>query len=177
MVDAGAGCSMEIARKDPPFAATEKEMLIAWLDYHRATLLMKVNGVNDEDLRRRVIPSSALTLLGLVKHLAYVERVWFQAVLVGLSVELPWGEADPDANLRIEPHETTADILAFYQAEVQKSREILATHDLDQVAQKPRHNRPPPTLRWIMVHMIEEFARHNGHADLIREAIDGVVGE
>lgn len=164
----------DFVRRDPPLAASELEILNGFLDYHRATLLQKVEGVSDEDLRRRPTVSS-LTLLGLVKHVAYVERWWFQAVFAGRDVSFPWSESDPDAEMRIEPHETTADILNLYKAEVREARSIVAAApSLEVVATMPgrEHN-----LRWVIVHLIEETARHNGHADLLRELIDGVTGE
>jgi uncharacterized damage-inducible protein DinB len=160
-------------RRDPQPWAPEKEMLAAFLDYHRATLLWKVDGLSDADLRRPMTPSG-LTLLGLVKHLAYVERWWFQAVFTGADVAFPWTEADPDADWRVEPGDTTAAVLILYRTEVARSREIAAGAGLDDRARRPGKD---PTLRWIMLHMIEETARHNGHADLMREAIDGATGE
>jgi hypothetical protein len=167
-----------IQRVDPPLAAPEKETLLAFLDYHRATLLQKVNGVSDADLRRIMTPSG-LSLLGLVKHLAYVEIGWFQETFAGEDLyPVPWTKEDPDADFRIEPHETTADILAFYIAQVERSRTITATASLDDIVRNARDEEyKHMQLRWIIVHMIEETARHNGHADLMREAIDGSTGE
>jgi hypothetical protein len=160
-------------RRDPPLVAPEKEMLAAFLDYHRATLLWKVDGLSDADLRRPMTPSG-LSLLGLVKHLGYVERSWFQIGFAGQDLPVPWSDADPNADFRIEPGETTVAILAFYKEQVERSREIVASAALDDLARHPGRAR---TLRWIMLHMIEETARHNGHADLMRDAIDGATGE
>jgi uncharacterized damage-inducible protein DinB len=115
-----------------------------------------------------------MSLLGLVKHLAYVERQWFQRVFLNRDLSVPWTKEDPDADWRIEPDETTEAILTLFQASVAESRKVVAENSLDDFAHKPGSD---PTLRWIMVHMIEEVARHNGHADIIREAIDGVTGE
>lgn len=161
------------ARPDPPFSAPEREMLAAFLDYHRATLLWKVDGLDDAQLRRPMTPSG-LTLLGMVKHLAHVERWWFRAVFAGEGVEVPWSEADPDADWRVEPGESTAAILELYRAETERSRAIAAAADLDAIA---RHPERAPSLRWVLIHMIEETARHNGHADLMRERLDGATGE
>lgn len=166
--------AQEIPRTDPSPLAPERELLDAFLDYHRATLLQKVAGVSDADLRRRFVPSQT-TLLGMVKHLAYVERSWFQIRFAGEDLPVPWTEQDPDADFRIEPDETTAAILAFYRAEVARSRAITAAASLDDRAKRPSRDREY-TLRWIMLHMIEETARHNGHADILRELIDGVTG-
>ncbi|HEX2915441.1 MAG TPA: DinB family protein [Chloroflexia bacterium] len=160
-------------RHDPPKAAQEKEMLEAFLDYQRDTVLLKASGVSDEDLRRTPTVSS-MSLLGMIKHLAYVERSWFQVVFLNRELSVPWTKEDPDADFRIEPDETTASVLAFYQDSVEESRKIAAESSLDAVAQKPGRDA---TMRWILLHMIEETARHAGHADIIREALDGVTGE
>ena len=177
-------------RQDPPYAASELVMLNAYLDHHRATLLQKVAGVNDADLRRAPIRaavgnfSPTITLLGLVKHLAYVERSWFQGVFAGADVAFPWTDTDPDADWRVEADETTEIILNLYKAEVAKSHEVVLAKvsemgsesaALESNAKKVA--REKYTLRWIMFHMIEETARHNGHADIMCETIDGVTGE
>ena len=164
-------------RIDPPLAASEPEMLNTFLDYQRATLLWKVSGVSDEDLRRKTVSSSSLTLLGLVKHLAYVERFWFQRRFKGEEVSFPWTKDDPDADWRIEPDETTAGIIELYQVEAEKSRQIVREASLDDLEARSWPSGEKVTLRWIMFHMIEEVARHNGHADFLREAVDGVTGE
>ena len=164
-------------RIDAPLSGTELEMLNSFLDYHRATLLWKVRGVSDADLRRNSVPTSTMTLLGLVKHLAYVERSWFQRRFKNDPVTVPWTKEDPDADWRIEPDETTESILRLYNEECEKSRQIVASSSLDDLAAVPWPDGGSPSLRWIMYHMIEETARHNGHADLLREAIDGATGE
>ncbi|MBA2362600.1 MAG: DinB family protein [Chloroflexia bacterium] len=172
--------TQSLERQDPPHAAPEKETLEGFLDYHRATLLHKVSGLDEAALRRRLVPSET-TLLGLVKHLAYVERGWFQSVFAGLEVEEPPAEDD----WRFKPSETSTAIFALYQSEVAISRRIVAKANLDDVArdaeeglgEEELRSRQPQSLRWIMVHMIEETARHNGHADILRELIDGQVGE
>ncbi|MGH2807095.1 MAG: DinB family protein [Actinomycetota bacterium] len=163
-----------IERRDPPLAGDEKETLVAFLDYHRDTLLMKIDGVSDDELRRRMTPTG-LSLLGLVKHLAYVERWWFQKRFADRDVTKPSTDDDPDADFRIEPHESTREIVDLYKQECAISREIIATASLDDLATNVK--RRDHSLRWMVVHMIEETARHNGHADIMREAIDGVTGE
>ena len=161
-------------RPEPPYLGGEKETLAGFLDLHRATLLWKLEGLDDEQLRRPMVPSGT-SLLGMVKHLAYVERWWFQQVWAGREVTYPWTDEDPDADWRVEPSETTEDILALYRGECARSREIAAAaSSLDEVALHPRGER---SRRWILVHMIEETARHNGHADILREQLDGVTGE
>jgi len=164
----------EHGRPEPPRAGAERETLDGFLDFLRATILWKLSGLDEAALRARPLPSS-MSLLGMVKHLAYVERSWFQRVFAGREVTFPWTEADPDADWRIEPGETAADVIAFYQAEVAESRRIAAAAvSLDELARRADRG---VSLRWIVVHMIEETARHCGHADLLREALDGATGE
>jgi hypothetical protein len=110
----------------------------------------------------------------MVKHLAYVERSWFQRVFAGEAVDFPWTEADPDADWRVEPGETIGGIVAFYEAECAAARGIVAGRGWDDLAAGHRRQK---SLGWILTHMVEETARHCGHADLLREAIDGATGE
>ena len=160
-------------RPEPPYLGDEDQTLVGFLDFHRATLLWKLEGLDDEQLRRPMVPSGT-SLLGMVKHLAYVERWWFQQVWAGREATYPFTDEDPDADWRVEPSETTADILALYRGECDASREIVAAASLDEVAHHPRRKL---SRRWILVHMIEETARHNGQADILREQLDGVTGE
>ena len=163
----------EPSRKDPPRSASEQITLSSFLDYHRDTLLWKVDGLSREELTRRLVPSTT-TLLGLVKHMANVERWWFRIVFADESVETIGDDDDPDADWRIEPSETADDVLALYRDEVDRSRAIVQHASLDDPARRPGREE---TLRWILVHMIEETARHNGHADILREMIDGSTGD
>lgn len=165
-------------RVEPPNNAPEQEMLEAYLNYHRATLLWKVDGVSDEDLRRPMVPSGT-NLLGMVKHLAWVERGWFQETFAGEEIPMPpWTDDDPNADFRIEAHETTQQIIELYKEACDRSRAVTwAAESIDQEAVAPSPRREGITLRWIMLHMIEETARHNGHADILREMIDGATGE
>jgi uncharacterized damage-inducible protein DinB len=163
-------------RPEPPHVAGEAETLEGFLDFQRATLLWKLEGLDDEQLRRGMVPSGT-SLLGLVKHLAYVERSWFQRVWAGQEVSFPWTREDPDADWRIEPDETTADVLALYHRECDRSREIVAvTSSLGEAVVHPRW-KEEVSRRWILAHMLEETARHVGHADILREQLDGAVGE
>jgi uncharacterized damage-inducible protein DinB len=163
-------------RPEPPHVGSEAETLRGFLDFHRATLLWKLEGLDDEQLRRAMVPSGT-SLLGLVKHLAYVERSWFQRVWAGQEVSFPWTQDDPDADWRIEPDETTEDIVALYNGECDRSRQIVAAASaLDEAVVHPRW-KEAVSRRWILTHMIEETARHVGHADILREQLDGVVGE
>jgi uncharacterized damage-inducible protein DinB len=162
-------------RQEPPFMLGEREMLEGWLDYHRATLLLKCEGVDEAGLKSRPIPTSKLSLHGLVRHMAEVERSWFRRVL----------RRDPDASsLWYDPAVEDSELvplddadwradLAAWQSECATSRETAAGHSLDDTGLR---SGEPCSLRWIYNHMIEEYARHNGHADLIRELVDGSVG-
>jgi len=164
-------------RPRPPAAAPERDMLEAFLDFHRATLLWKLSGLSDEELRRPGTPSG-VSLLGLVKHLADVEQSWFVEVFAGEAPEFPlWRDDDPGATWRIEPDESTEHILDIYRRVCERCRDIVAGAATEDVVGAPRPGAEHMTLRWVLVHMIEETARHNGHADIIREAIDGAVGE
>lgn len=157
--------------------AGERRMLAGWLDFHRSTLERKCEGLQPEEMKRRSVPPSTLSLLGLVRHMADVERHWFQRILAGDSVApLYWTRADTDADFNdVAAADSDADFAAWH-AEVDKSRKILADHDdLDTLA-VATHKDSAVNLRWILVHMIEEYARHNGHADLLRETIDGRTG-
>lgn len=162
------------SRTRRPIDGPEQELLSAFLDFQRDTLLWKVSGLTDAQVRRVRTPSG-LSLLGLVKHLAYVERWWFQIVFAGRDLPDPRRPDDSDFTFRIEPGESAAEIIAFYRAECAAAREIVAAAtDLDARA---RHPDRPHTLRRILIHMIEETARHNGHADIFRELTDGATGE
>jgi hypothetical protein len=152
----------------------ELEVLEAFLNFQRDTLLWKVSGLDDDQLRKVWTPSG-LCLLGIVKHLAYVEHNWFQGRFMGRGLLRPWTDDDPDADFRIEPDETTASVIDFYRAQTAESSRIVAAADSPEtMARDPSR---PHSLRRIMVHMIEESARHNGHADILRELTDGQTGE
>lgn len=159
-------------RIEPPTTGDERTILTTMLDWHRATLYMKCSGLTDEQLREHTVPSSAVTLLGLLRHLAGVERWWFQVVIAGEDAPAPY---DTDGFSKLE--ESTGDqARTVLDEHISRSREIAAARSLDNVGKHPRSGEQF-TLRWVLVHMIEEYSRHNGHADLIREAIDGEAGE
>jgi uncharacterized damage-inducible protein DinB len=164
------------APSDPDLAGDERLLLTQFLDYQRAVLLCKVGELDDDGLRRVMTPSG-LTLLGILKHLAYVERWWFRIAFAGEEVsDPPWSDDDPDADFRAEPDETAEAILALYEDEAARARTIAAdAASFDDIAADPRAKGR--SLRWIMIHMIEEYARHLGHADIMREAIDGRTGD
>ncbi len=154
----------------------ERRSYEAWLDYHRATLLVKCAGLDGEQLARRAVPPSTLSLLGLVRHMTEVERGWFREVLDGQKVAGPYSTPERrDADFEDLDQARAADDVAAYRAEVEEVRRVAARHDLDDRGPDRLHGQVD--LRWIYLHMIEEYARHNGHADLLRECIDGATGD
>ncbi len=152
------------------------------LDYYRGTVVWKCSGMSEENLRKVIVPSG-WSMLGMVNHLAYVEQNWFQILFAGEPREnfpVPWTDEDPDADFRIGPDQSTESILDFYRDACAKSVAITASASLDALTAEWPADRPPerqPTLRWIMLHMIEETARHAGHMDVVRELIDGTTGD
>jgi uncharacterized damage-inducible protein DinB len=163
-------------RTEPNFLLGERAMLEQWLEFHRITLLIKCEGLDDEQRKRRPVATSNLSLHGLIRHMAEVERNWFRRVLLR-APDTPTIWYDPaieDSELvPLDDADWDAD-LAVWHAECDASRAAAADHDLDDTGIR---RGEPCSLRWIYVHMIEEYARHNGHADLIREMIDGRVGD
>jgi uncharacterized damage-inducible protein DinB len=166
----------EVTRIPEPFVADERAMLEGWLDWHRATLLWKCAGLSGEQLALRSVPPSNLSLLGLVRHMTEVERSWFRRRLGGEEVSFQYGtDESPDADFEdVTPAAAEAAFAAFTR-EVELARAAAAERSLDETFFHTRH-QADMSLRWVFVHMIEEYARHNGHADLIRERIDGATG-
>lgn len=171
---------MTIERTDTPRVAGEREMLTAWLDWQRATLAGKCEGLSDDQLRERAVPPSTLSLLGLIRHMAEVERNWFRPVLGGEPTHMIWpaGQDWTDKNWDAAFDEVDkADVgeaFGAWRAECEGSRALTSAAESLDVTGVRRGGRY--SLRWVLVHMIEEYARHNGHADLLRERIDGQTG-
>ena len=167
---------MTTERIAPPTTAGERETLRGFLDFHRATLAKKCDDLSDDDLRRLAMPPSTLSLLGLVRHMAEVERAWFRRVIDGQDIPLVWS---PDGDFQAAYDPTGADpaeAFAAWRTEVDHARRIeSAAPSLDLVVHNPRRSEDV-SLRLVMQHVITEYARHNGHADLLRESIDGTVG-
>jgi len=165
-------------RRSPPFVVDERATLDSWLDFHRATLLVKCEGLGDDQLRSRSVPPSTLSLLGLVRHLTEVERSWFRRVLADEDApSLYCSDDNEDGDFDDVDAADVVAVFAAYEAEVAACRSVAAAHsDLAAVGRRLRHGQEV-SLRWIYVHMIEEYARHNGHADLLRQRIDGAVGD
>jgi len=166
-----------VERPMPPLNADERTTLESWLDFHRATLAMKCEGLDDEQAAVASVPPSGFTLTGLVQHMAEVERNWFRRVLAGEQAPPIYDpQADPrgpDGGFDLAADATLRDALATWNTEIARAREHCADRALTDTG---RFMEQDVNLRWIYVHMIEEYARHNGHADLVRERIDGTTG-
>jgi len=157
-----------------PFTGGEKESLHTSLDRHRDAVLWKLEGLGDDDLRRAMTPSGT-NLLGLVKHLAAVEYNWFCETFGRETEPLPFDEDDPDADLRVRPDESTEDVLAFYARARVAADEAIEEVGLEETG--TAWFGDAVTMRWVLIHMIEETARHAGHVDILRELIDGMAGD
>jgi uncharacterized damage-inducible protein DinB len=155
--------------------ADERQVLEAFLDIQRQAVRNKVVGLSEQDARRRLVPSQT-TLVGLLKHLAAVERGWFQRVLGGRSErEIAGNSRGDQPSWQVSTDQAVAEVVAEYDQACAESREVAAAHDLDDTGGHRRFGKV--SLRWIYAHMIEETARHAGHADILREQIDGSTGD
>jgi uncharacterized damage-inducible protein DinB len=168
---------MTVERVAPPLTGGERETLRAFLEYQRATLALKCERLTDEELRRVAAPPSTLSLLGLVRHLAEVERTWFRRVINAEELPLVWS-ADGDYQVAYDARAANrAEAFGAWRREVEHARRIeRAAPSLDITGRQPTGDRAEVSLRLVMLHLIHEYARHNGHADLLREAIDGTTG-
>ncbi len=174
----------EYGRPEPPVAAGEIDTLLGYLDYQRSTLEWKTRGLNRAQLSV-IIAKSTMTLGGLLKHMAFVERYWFAKRLLGQPMGDPWGsvdwKAEPDWEWTSSLDDEPDSLRELWQRCCDDSRKIvgdtLRSGSLDTLCVQPWPNGDSPSLRWVLVHMIEEYARHNGHADLLREFVDGETGE
>jgi uncharacterized damage-inducible protein DinB len=173
-------------RLDPPLRGDETETLLAFLDYHRSTFRSKVVGVDPDGLAATV-GTSTMTLGGMMKHLTLVEQSWLCRVLSDEPLGEPWDAVDwtedPDWEWRTGAQDPAAELFAAYDDAVSRCRlrvdSALASGGLDTLSKRPSRQEGAGafSLRWILLHLVEEYARHNGHADLLREAVDGEVGE
>jgi uncharacterized damage-inducible protein DinB len=167
-----------VNRVEPDRIADERTALDQMIDYQRDTLLTKCAGLTAAQLKHRSVPPSTLSLLGLVRHMTEVERWWFRMHANGENLEFPFDPDQTGADFDDTADADAASDLEVYRREIDAARAALVGKDLDLVVPS-RADHPERTrdIRWIYLHMIEEYARHNGHADLIREAIDGVTGD
>jgi uncharacterized damage-inducible protein DinB len=159
-------------RPRPPQVGDERATLDGWLDFHRATLLWKCEGLTLDQLRQPAVPPSSLTLLGLVRHLTEVEREWLLPLVGEPVTDLYSTARNPDGAFDVAEADAEGD-LARYGETVDALSDLLASRSLDLVREAGDASY---SLRWALTHLIEEYARHNGHADLLREAIDGRSG-
>ncbi|MEU4572674.1 DinB family protein [Nonomuraea sp. ATR24] len=168
---------MAETRTPPIFDGDERAILYSWLDWHRETLAAKCAGLSEEQLRRRAVPPSGMSLLGLVRHMAHVERAWFRRMIDDEDVPLLYGKQErQDADFEDVDDASAEEAFATWRAEIERARQVSAALPLDAIA-KRRRDGNEVSHRRILVHLIQEYARHNGHADLLRERIDGVTGE
>ena len=174
----------EQGRPEPPIAGDEVTTLLGFLDYQRATFAWKIAGLTADGLAATV-GASQMTLGGMAKHLAYVEDDWFCWTLLGHSRQQVWldvdWKSDPDWEWHSACRDNPEELRVLWQDAVLRSRaavdQVLIAGGLDQPALRVWPDGRSPSLRWILCHLIEEYARHNGHADLIRESVDGASGE
>ncbi|RSD17076.1 DinB family protein [Amycolatopsis eburnea] len=162
-------------RPEVPLTGGEREILTGLLDYHRATVAWKSGGLTEDQARRAHLPSELTTVAGLIAHLTLNEWFWFAVVVDG--EEDTWAERlelDPDAEFRVPPGTTVETLLADYETQCARSREIIAKHSFDD---EVTHKHETFNVRWVLTHMIEETARHVGHLDVLRELTDGLTGE
>ncbi|HEX3948119.1 MAG TPA: DinB family protein [Acidimicrobiales bacterium] len=161
----------------PPLVADERTMLVGWLELHRRTLLAKCRDLEPEQLALRSVPPSELSLLGLVRHMTEVEEHWFRRIFADERPPARYCTRDDrDGDFHGAAADNAAEGLDAFGIECQRSRELLDQVDsLDRLSRRSLGDQPV-SMRWIVVHMIEEYARHNGHADLLRECVDGLVG-
>ncbi|WP_457029398.1 DinB family protein [Kitasatospora sp. P5_F3] len=167
----------EQSRTEPSRVADERASLTEFLDYQRQTLMMKCAGLTPDQLRTRAVPPSAMSLLGLVRHLADVERSWFLNVVADQGVRSYWGRLPDGSHAEFEVAEADPErAFAVWREVCEQARAVVAgVGSLDTATYA--EDGQPYSLRYVLTHMIEEYARHNGHADLLRELIDGSTGE
>jgi len=166
----------ESSRVWPLHSGPERSQLESWLDFYRSTLLLKCAGLSVEQLSTRAVASSELTLLGILRHMTFVEQAWFEEVFAGRTI-VDYYKRDDDqmADFRDLTSAPLDEVVDLFERACAESRRVASGHELDEMALVVSRGRQVD-LRWIHVHMIEEYARHCGHADLLRELIDGTTG-
>lgn len=172
-----ASAAMTPSRIRPPHVADERTQLVGWLDMQRAIIHWKCEGLSDADAHRPVLATSPLmTMAGIVSHLRWVEHTWFEVLFLGRPAEGPQFQVEPeDADMMVDDV-PLGQLLEEYERQCAVSNEIVAAHSLDEVGRHPDFGAAAATLRWMVIHMVEETARHAGHTDVIRELLDGVKG-
>lgn len=171
-------CRMADTVEPLPTLSDPRALLLGYLDHNQMAILRKLDGLSDREMRRSRVPSG-WTPLGLVKHLACTERFWIRFVFAGEDVDFSWpGTAEQE--WQVEPAETAAEIRAFFLAEREHARQVVVSSPLDRAAARetgPEGDRTRPTLAWVLFHLVESYARHAGHLDIVRELVDGVTGK
>lgn len=164
-------------RQRPPFVADERTQLVGWLDLQRALVPWKCERLSDADAHRSVLPTSPLmTMAGVVSHLRWVEHTWFEVLFLGGPAVGPkFDDEVEDADMRVDDV-PLARLLEEYDRQCAVSNEVVAAHSLDDVGRHPDFGAAAGSLRWMLIHMVEETARHVGHLDTIRELLDGETG-
>lgn len=163
-------------RQRPPFVADERDQLIGWYDVQRAIVHLKCEGLSEPDAHRALLPTSPLmTVAGLVSHLRWAEQLWFEVMFLGRPGTGPGFEGPEDSDMMVDGV-PLAQLLAGYAAQCAVSNEIIAAHSLDDTGRNTNYPDGGATLRWMVIHMLEETARHAGHLDVIRELLDGQKG-
>ncbi|GGY00947.1 DinB family protein [Streptomyces hiroshimensis] len=167
---------MTLPRTRPPLTADERTQLLGWLDMQRAIVRWKCEGLSEADAHLSVLPASPLmTMAGIVSHLRWVEHLWFEVLFLGRPAEGPQFEGPDDADMIVDGI-PLAQLLSEYEQQCAVSNEIVAAHSLDETGRHPDYRSAGASLRWMLIHMVEETARHAGHMDAVRELIDGRKG-
>jgi hypothetical protein len=171
------GLGVTSANTRPPFVGGERDQLMGWYDLQRSLVAWKCHGLDEADAHRALLPTSPLmTVAGIVSHLRWAEHTWFEVLFRGSPAEGPQFSDDPeDADMLVDGV-PLAQLLDDYAAQCARSNEIIAAHSLDDVGRHPDFESARASLRWMVIHMIEETARHVGHLDILREQLDGSVG-
>lgn len=169
---------MSLSRGRPPYVADERTQLVGWLDMQRALVRWKLEGLAEADAYRAVLPTSPLmTPAGLVSHMRWTEHCWFNVLFLGEShAGNPQFQDEPEDADMIVDGVPLGQLLDEFEAQCKESNEIVATHSLDDVGKHPDFGAAQATLRWMLLHMLEETARHVGHLDTMRELLDGEKG-
>jgi uncharacterized damage-inducible protein DinB len=166
---------MTITRVDAPFTGDERAQLAGHLDWVRDTVRMKVDGLSQEDARRSLLPSELTTVAGLLSHLRWVEAYWFGTILNGQPDLAPYSPQDPDGEFKVALTTDLDVLIRDYEQECQRSRAVTAALELDH--EVPFRDKGPMNVRWVLIHVTQETARHAGHLDILRELLDGGTGE
>ena len=168
---------MALTRERPPFVADERTQLVGWLDLQRAIVAWKCEGLSEEDAHRVVLPTSPLmTVAGIVSHLRWTENTWFEVLFLGRPAEGPQFIEEPEDSDMMVDSVPLARLLREYETQCALSNEIIAAHPLDEAGRHPDFRSGAASLRWMIIHMIEETGRHAGHLDAICELLDGRKG-